>query len=164
MRVTERPRSELPAIMEDLFAAEPPAGAIWWHIALDEAETVIELKGTGPDEAAAAAWLAQRYGERVRLSWEACEAVRPVSWQVWEASSADPRVLSVRWQSNSAYTFDRVEFEEGLETVRITIFESQFKGQTTMMAAYRSADVRLREPIGTRRVIDAVTARSRRRL
>jgi hypothetical protein len=150
--------------MEDLFTADPPGDTSWWHVDLDETENVIYLKGTGSDEAAAAAWLAERYGDRVRLTWEPDEALRKVSWQVWEPSPEDPCAVTVRWQTLPANRLERVEAAETPEAVRITVFEMQFKGMNLTSAEYRESVVHLDAPIGDRRILDGVTGRERPRL
>jgi hypothetical protein len=166
VRVTQRPHPDpaLPAILEDLIAAEPPEDTIWWDLAVDEAESLIDVKGSGSNEAAAAAWLSERYGDRVRLTWEPHEEVRSVPWQLWEVPPGAPCAVTVRWKTLPANRLERVEAQETPDSVCITVFELQFKGHNLLSAQYRAATVRLREPIGRRRVLDGVTERERPRL
>jgi len=166
VRVAKHRRSlrALEALTDELFAADPPAGAVWSSAGVLEDHNVVEVLAMGPDEAAVAEWLADRYGDAVRLRWLGSSEpeIGPVPWHVWRPS-ADDRVVTVRYRTNSAYTFDHAEAQESADAVRITVFESQPRGFITMAAQDRSADVRLREPVGARRVIDTATGRVRPR-
>jgi hypothetical protein len=162
-----RPRRELDCIVEEVFAAQPPAGAQWVTAGVfDEQFGGIEVWAMGPDESAVAAWLADRHGTLVRLKWLGSvePQVKPVSWQTWEPSGEDPCMLTVRWSTNSAYELERVAAEERPDSVMITVFEAQPPGFVTLVRAYRSATVRLEAPIAERRIIDAVTGVVRPRL
>jgi hypothetical protein len=172
VRVTRRarPLHELKPIVHEIalgrLEGRVPPATEWPTVGVDVVNNIVEVCGVGPDQHVAAAWLSQRYGDRVRLSWwgSAEPRVAPLSWQVWEASADDPQVVTVRWSMNSAYDVARVEVHENADTVEIAVFERIPSGMTTMAAAYRSTEVRLDEPIGTRRVIDALTGRARPRL
>jgi hypothetical protein len=172
VRVTRRarPLHELKPIAQEIalgqLRGKVPPGTEWPTVGVDVVNNIVEVCGVGPDEREAAAWLSQHYGDRVRLSWwgSAEPRVAPVSWQVWEASAADPHAVTVRWSTNSTYDLARVEVHEDADSVEIAVFERIPSGMTTMAAAYRSSELRLGEPIGKRRVIDAVTGRARPRL
>ena len=172
VRVTRHARTlrELQPIAEDVvlgqFAGEVPAGTVWPTAGVNEPDNVVDVVGMGPYERAAADWLAQRYGDRVRLIWwgSAEPRVAPMSWQVWDASPEDPRVLTVHWKTNSEHRFERLEIDRRRDRIRVTVFEAAPAGVTSMAAAYRFAEVRLDAPLGTRAVIDAVSGRPRPRL
>jgi hypothetical protein len=172
VRLTQRARTlrELQPIAEEIVLGQlegkVPPGTEWPGAGVDVVDNVVEVCGVGPDERAAAAWLAHRYGDRVRLTWcgSAEPRVVPVSWQVWEASAHDPHLVTVRWTMNSAYEVARVEVQEDADSVEIAVFERIPSGMTTMAGAYRSAEVQLGEPLGERRVLDSVTGRARPRL
>ena len=165
-----RARRELEPVAEAIVTAqmreEAPAGTLWTTAYANAIDRVIEAHGIGPDERAAADWLAQRHGELVRLTLRgsAEPRVAAVSWQLWEPSSEDPCALTVRWQTNSAHRFQRVEGDEAPDGSRIGVVETVPAGFITAAGAYRSTEVRLNEPVGPRRVIDAVTGRPRAQL
>jgi hypothetical protein len=140
-----------------------PAGAQLIAVGVDVSANLVEVCARGPDGQALAGRLAERYGDRVRLVWEGPDGERivPVSWQVWDAAPEDQQLVTIGWQTNSAYRFERAEVEETADSVQITVFEAQPAGFVTLAGAGRAAEVRLQAPVGTRRIIDTVTGRPR---
>lgn len=127
----------------------------------------------------AGSWIEWRDNEpdRRRLARRAPRARRPIAlagiggarsatgvMARLEALSRRPARAHVHYHTNSAYTFERVEAGETPDQVRITVFEGQPNGVITLAGAVRSATVRLEQPAGTRRIVDAVTQRPRRPL
>ena len=118
------------SVSRSMLAGEMPPDTGWVTIGVDAVENVVSVTGMGVDEQVAAAWLAQRYDDRVKLTWwgSAEPRVEPVSWQVWEGAADDARVVTVHWTTNSAYPFQRVDTEEDADTVHITVFETVPRG------------------------------------
>lgn len=78
--------------------------------------------------------------------------------------SADGRHLTLRYETNSAYDFERVFVEEGADRVRVGIVERAPNGAVTLVAQTRTAKAVLSEPLGDRRLVyagngKAITAR-----
>jgi hypothetical protein len=169
VRVTRgaRARRELQPVAEEIVMAqlrgEAPAGTMWITAVPRPVDGVIEVIGIGPDERAAAAWLARRYGDLVRLSWQGSAEPRVVaaSWQLWEPSAGDPGALTVHWRTNSAHSFDHADVEATSDHIKIGVLETVPAGPISAAGAYRSTELHLDEPVGARAVIDAVTDRPR---
>jgi hypothetical protein len=104
----------LEAIQRALVFAKWPAAARWLDIGVDPRAGVVTVAAAGPSHDAVAAWLAERHGDLVRLTWLGSSepGVEPVSWQLWRPSGEDPCVITVLYETNSAYPFERVELEE----------------------------------------------------
>ena len=81
-------------------------------------------------------------------------------WQEY-TPSPNGRALRIWWCTNSAYGLKRVRVREGRRRVVITVLHRAPNGPTTQAALCRGKRVRLRAPLGTRRVIDGATGKRR---
>ena len=68
-------------------------------------------------------------------------------------------MLRLEWITNSVYSLERVEVTETPSSVRIGIVERAPNGLVTLEGVDRRKRVRLRSPLGGRRVVDARTGR-----
>ena len=167
-RLSEGRVAELEALRERLDAdveageldrAGVRVGAYW----VDDDADAILVEAVVEDRDAAAAALAGRYGDAVRLDATATpdELVGPEPWQLWE--EPEPGVLALHYIANTAYAFERADVDEGPDQVRVTLYERAPGMVSTMAATTRSATVTLGAPVGDRAVLDGATGRRRER-
>ena len=69
------------------------------------------------------------------------------------------RTLRIGWRTFKAYTFARLEVSETARTVRVGVIERAPHGFITLLGKAPTRLVRLKSPLGNRRVIDAETGR-----
>jgi hypothetical protein len=67
--------------------------------------------------------------------------------------------LRITWLTNSAFDLVRVRVREGRRRVVVTILERVWQGNNTMAGEQRVKTVRLRRPLGGRKVIDGARSR-----
>ena len=113
----------------------------------------------------ARAYMSERYGSRVRVTVIAKRLYSQVktAWSKYRVLGRGRRIRIV-WGTNSAFKFLRVRKREGPRRVVLTVVERAPNGPVTMAGQTRAATIRLRRPLGDRRVFDGSTGRPRQRV
>lgn len=88
-------------------------------------------------------------------------AIRAQRWEEARVVSTDGRTVAVRWTGGvpQCFAFARLQAEEGPRTVRLTLRTGRPKGRDPSrgciyLGLFKTAVVRLREPLGSRRLVD----------
>lgn len=113
----------------------------------------------------AQAFFEERYGPAVLVEVVARELSHLVCTPVDSfRPSHTGRTLFVGWVTNSVYRLRRIEVREDARTVRIGVVHRAPTGSVTQAAVGEGRRIRLKAPLGGRRVIDAATGRRLRLL
>lgn len=76
-----------------------------------------------------------------------------------ESAEVEGAALTLSYTTNSAYEFERVYLVEERNRVRIAIVERAPNGPVTLMAAHRTAEATLSQPLGDRELVHAQSGR-----
>lgn len=127
---------------------------------VDGKGNVVRVEARAPDEQAARALLAERYGDAVAFTWNGAEESRiePHPWGAW-AVDASGREIIVHYAANSVGRPLAPIVEETPDEVRITARDLMPNGPVTLVGAVHEATATLAAPLGKRRVVDGATGR-----
>jgi hypothetical protein len=129
---------------------------------IDRNRVVVDLMTERSDHAA---YFGERYGPLVITRVIAKQRSRPACARArGYRLSRDGRTLRVLYHSGGGAEFERIELAQDRRRVRVGVVEDVPNGVRTDDLRYESRRVRLRRPLGARRVVDAATGRTVRRV
>jgi hypothetical protein len=133
-------------------------------ISSDPQHGVVRTELVGHDPAAAARYFAERYGEAVAVEWCGPSRLReePHPFGSWTSEGRTIRVFFGLDHNGQKPGPIRLS-EESDERIVIALSRLQPVGVTTLIGGFQPlhADLELREPVGSRAVIDASTGAAR---
>jgi hypothetical protein len=166
VHAAERSEAELKALAERIWDDVEELENHGLHVLstwLDPVGNVVVVDVVSTDAATAAAALAERYGDGVRIDWQGPSLTRtfPVEWSHWDA--VDARRLGVRYTGLAVDSLDHVEVHESQDEVRIGVFDRGSVGSSRLLPRGETAVVTLARPLAGRLVVDAATGEVRPR-
>lgn len=127
------------------------------EVDVDLSRVVLEVISARPD---AVARVEEQFGPLFTARVIATEATSPVCVPVGQVRVSDDGLrLSLRYVTNSAFSFEHVFVAEEEGRVRIAIVERSPNGAVTLVAQSRRAQVTLSAPLGDRTLVHARSGR-----